>query len=165
MGRNKTFSCVWQVIIEEIQEGYPQFTDPDDTIIFARRWYPSTRTLGEFQEVVIPSKFKSFFLGCCLIDIWMCLFLILGENGELCNVLSKMSGIPEENLEYTKVCLLNALLAHFLTFFISPLKQITNSFPRCSVSLMSIPTLIWYSQPATYSDRSMPNDGTLVFYM
>lgn len=63
---------------------------------------------------------SSLFLGCRLIDIWMCLFLILGENGELCNVLSKMSGIPEENLEYTKVWLFNALLAHFLTFFYFP---------------------------------------------
>uniref|UniRef100_A0A336ME11 Ubiquitin carboxyl-terminal hydrolase 47 n=1 Tax=Culicoides sonorensis TaxID=179676 RepID=A0A336ME11_CULSO len=109
-----------EVIIEEIHEGYPEFKDPDDTIIFARRWNPSTRTLGEFQEVVIPS-----------------------ENGELMTILSKISGIPLENLEYSKM---------------------TNSFPRCSVSNMSIPTLLWYDTPATYSDRSMPNDGTLVFY-
>ncbi|XP_063698323.1 ubiquitin carboxyl-terminal hydrolase 47-like [Culicoides brevitarsis] len=112
--------CGNEVIIEEIFEGYPKFEDPDDTIIFARRWNPSTRTLGEFQEVVIPR-----------------------ENGELFNVLSTLSGIPEENLEYTKI---------------------TNSFPRCNVSLMSIPSLVWYSSTPSSYDRSTMNDGTLVFY-
>ncbi|XP_058838684.1 ubiquitin carboxyl-terminal hydrolase 47 isoform X2 [Topomyia yanbarensis] len=51
----------------------------NDVVVLVRRWHPSEMKLGKFQEVILPAE------------------------SELTSTLSKISGIPEENLEYTKV--------------------------------------------------------------
>lgn len=47
-----------QLVLQELNENSPRVTDDDDMIFFARRWYPSTRTLGDFHEILLPSKLK-----------------------------------------------------------------------------------------------------------
>ncbi|KAJ6641819.1 Ubiquitin carboxyl-terminal hydrolase 47 [Pseudolycoriella hygida] len=65
-----------EVILQELEETSQPYTDANDKCIFIRQWHPSTMKIGGFQEITIS------------------------ENSELKNVLSSVSGIPEENIEY-----------------------------------------------------------------
>ena len=53
-----------QFILQEL-EGEPIIpTDPDDIVLFVRRWSPSTLTLGKFEELLVTSKFHIFKRLC-----------------------------------------------------------------------------------------------------
>ncbi|XP_058457623.1 ubiquitin carboxyl-terminal hydrolase 47 [Malaya genurostris] len=93
-------------------------TSENDAVVLVRRWNPSEMKLGKFQEVLLP--------GDC----------------DLKSVLSNISGIPEENLEYTKLEL------------------------RDSLSVLQIHNLrSWTSAPVRTNDCSenMFQDGTLFY--
>uniref|UniRef100_A0A182YEJ4 Ubiquitin carboxyl-terminal hydrolase 47 n=1 Tax=Anopheles stephensi TaxID=30069 RepID=A0A182YEJ4_ANOST len=53
--------------------------DLNDVVLLVRRWYPSEMKLGKFQEILFTDKL------------------------ELTKQLSRISGIPEENVEYVKI--------------------------------------------------------------
>lgn len=48
-----------QMILQEVEENHPKIADEEDVLFFVRRWYPSTMTLGEFQEVCLSRKLIS----------------------------------------------------------------------------------------------------------
>jgi hypothetical protein len=55
-GRNilKLYITDIQMILQEIESNsQPCVNDEDDTMLFVRRWFPSTLTLSEFQEITI----------------------------------------------------------------------------------------------------------------
>lgn len=68
-----------EVILQEYDQNSQIVDDPDDIVLFIRRWYPSKMALGPYQEVFINNKteFKS--------------------------LLSEVSGIPVDQIEYSKV--------------------------------------------------------------
>lgn len=68
------------MILQEVDD-LPSVTPThyNDTVLLIRRWYPSEMKLGKMQEILFPNK--------C----------------ELKNLFSKISEIPEENVEYVKV--------------------------------------------------------------
>lgn len=95
--------------------------------------------LGKVQEILFPSKISKI-LPLPEADST----LNLPDKCELKNLLSQLSGIPEENLEYVKLQL------------------------RDSVSLLTIHTgLQWTSTPARSDDYTCSNnfqDGNMVYY-
>ncbi|XP_055533774.1 ubiquitin carboxyl-terminal hydrolase 47 isoform X2 [Wyeomyia smithii] len=91
----------------------------NDIVILVRRWSPSEMKLGKIQEILFPDK------------------------SELKNLLSQLSGIPEENIEYAKLQL------------------------RDSVSVMQIHNILqWTSTPALAADSLSNNflDGNMFYY-
>lgn len=95
-------------------------THYNDVVLLIRRWLPSEMKLGKVQEILFPNK--------C----------------ELKNLLSQLSGIPEENLEYAKVQVRDPVT----------LLQIHNN-------------LQWQSTQARSDDYSCSNnfqDGNMVYY-
>ncbi|KAL9700561.1 hypothetical protein quinque_004002 [Culex quinquefasciatus] len=109
------------LILQECEDlGMVTPTHYNDVVLLVRRWQPAEMKLGKVQEILFPNK--------C----------------ELKNLLSQLSGIPEENLMYVKLQL------------------------RDSVSLLTIHTgLQWTSTPARSDDYSCSNnfqDGNMVYY-
>lgn len=95
-------------------------THYNDVVLLVRRWLPSEMKLGKIQEILFPNK--------C----------------ELKNLLSQLSGIPEENLEYAKLQL------------------------RDQVTVLQIHTnLQWQSAESRSDDYTCSNsfqDGNMVYY-
>lgn len=56
-------------------------------------------TIGGFREITISGMNE--LLNFCLVNSFW--FILSTENSELKNVLSSISGIPEENIEYAMV--------------------------------------------------------------
>jgi ubiquitin carboxyl-terminal hydrolase 47 len=54
-GRNilKLFITDIQMVLQEIESSSQPCLNDEDTVLFVRRWFPSTLTLGEFQEITI----------------------------------------------------------------------------------------------------------------
>ncbi|EDS44196.1 ubiquitin carboxyl-terminal hydrolase 64E [Culex quinquefasciatus] len=109
------------LILQECEDlGMVTPTHYNDVVLLVRRWQPAEMKLGKVQEILFPNK--------C----------------ELKNLLSQLSGIPEENLEYVKLQL------------------------RDSVSVLTIHTgLHWTSTPARSDDYTCSNnfqDGNMVYY-
>ncbi|XP_055606489.1 ubiquitin carboxyl-terminal hydrolase 47 isoform X2 [Uranotaenia lowii] len=89
----------------------------NDVVLLVRRWIPSEMKLDKFQEIVFRNK--------C----------------ELRNVLSELSGIPEENLEYVKLA------------------------PRNAVTTLQIHTVLqWTADPYVNDHYSGFQDGNIVYY-
>lgn len=92
----------------------------NDVLLFVRRWLPSELKLDKFKEILFANK--------C----------------ELRNLLSKISGIPEENIEYAKVQL------------------------RDCVSVLQVHNILQWSSAPSWSDdpQSTYNfqDGNIVYY-
>lgn len=91
-----------QVILQELEETSQPYTDANDKCLFIRQWHPSTMTIGNFREITISGKSFSFV---CLLRHRHPIPISFHstENSELKNVLSSVSGIPEENIEYAMV--------------------------------------------------------------
>lgn len=93
-------------------------THSDDIVLFIRRWYPSKIELGPVKEILFPHK------------------------SELRNLLSKLSDIPEENIEYVKF-------------------QARESVTRLQIHNI----LQWTSEPAHPEDYEISfRDGNMVYY-
>lgn len=43
-----------EVYLQEL-EGPEPVTNPQQVLLFARRWYPSTLSLGSFEEIIVDS--------------------------------------------------------------------------------------------------------------
>uniref|UniRef100_A0A1A9W4U0 Ubiquitin carboxyl-terminal hydrolase 47 n=1 Tax=Glossina brevipalpis TaxID=37001 RepID=A0A1A9W4U0_9MUSC len=122
MGSDILSSASMEFIIQECEDGVLPNISEDALTIFVRRWHPDTLELGKFQEITLE------------------------KHSEVRNSLSKLSGIPEENIAYTKV---------------------NGYFPNTSVSLLSINNAMsWISIPATVDKYPLISTvtGNMYFY-
>ncbi|XP_037900958.1 ubiquitin carboxyl-terminal hydrolase 47 isoform X2 [Glossina fuscipes] len=122
MGSDVLSSASMEFIIQECEDGVSPNIGEDGLVIFVRRWYPDTLELGRFQEIALE------------------------KHSEIQNALSKLSGIPEENIAYTKV---------------------NGYFPNTNVSLLSINNAMsWISMPATVDKYPLISTvtGNMYFY-
>lgn len=86
--------------MQELDDPAQQVTDPEALTVFLRRWNPAQMTLGPFQELTVNSKLKWLrnYVSRELI-----IFSISTANDEMKGLIATLSGIPEENIEFTKV--------------------------------------------------------------
>lgn len=107
------------MILQEVED-LPSVTPThyNDVVLLIRRWHPSEMKLGKMQEVLFANK--------C----------------ELKNLLSKISEIPEDNIEYVKIQ------------------------SRDSVSVLQIHSLQWMSTPNRSDDYNSTSfqDGNVLYY-
>jgi ubiquitin carboxyl-terminal hydrolase 47 len=75
--------------------------DDDTKSLFVRRFHPSKLELGQWDEILIGSEL--FALKCFLLTTFVTILYFHSEFSELKGILSKISGIDEENIQYTKV--------------------------------------------------------------
>ncbi|XP_014289720.1 ubiquitin carboxyl-terminal hydrolase 47 isoform X1 [Halyomorpha halys] len=68
-----------EVYLQEL-DGPEPVTNPHQVLLFARRWYPSTLSLGPFEEIVVDSSSAT----------------------NLSKKLSEVSGIPVEHIKFVK---------------------------------------------------------------
>lgn len=87
--------------MQELDDSSQQVTNADSVTLFVRKWNPSQITLGPFQELTINRKFEKKCLFT-LFKINLNRFFILA-NDEFKSLISKLSGIPQENVEFGKV--------------------------------------------------------------
>uniref|UniRef100_A0A182SXD2 Ubiquitin carboxyl-terminal hydrolase 47 C-terminal domain-containing protein n=1 Tax=Anopheles maculatus TaxID=74869 RepID=A0A182SXD2_9DIPT len=80
IGKDITMLSSVDVFLQEVDD-LASLTpiDINDVVLLVRRWYPSEMKLGKFQEILFTDKL------------------------ELTKHLSRISGIPEENVEYVKI--------------------------------------------------------------
>ncbi|GAB0088457.1 Ubiquitin carboxyl-terminal hydrolase [Sergentomyia squamirostris] len=108
-----------EMVLQEVDDMTPVSVDTDDTVLFLRRWNPSTLTLDPLREIA----FK--------------------PNCELRKIISELSGISLENVEYDKV---------------------SGVFPRNTIPLTSMNTVLeWTSAVLDYEMWSV-TDGNIFYY-
>ncbi|XP_055703055.1 ubiquitin carboxyl-terminal hydrolase 47 [Phlebotomus papatasi] len=109
-----------ELVLQEIDDSTPATVDPDDILLLLRRWNPSTLTLDPFQEIAF------------------------GQNsGDLRKVISDLSKIPFEDVEYDKV---------------------SGAFPRNSIHLMNMNSVLdWTKAPIEFEMWST-TDGHIFYY-
>uniref|UniRef100_A0A182P466 Ubiquitin carboxyl-terminal hydrolase 47 n=1 Tax=Anopheles epiroticus TaxID=199890 RepID=A0A182P466_9DIPT len=80
IGKDITLPSTVDVYLQEVDD-LASLTpiDINDVVLLVRRWYPSEMKLGKFQEILFTDKL------------------------ELTKQLSRISGIPEQNIEYVKI--------------------------------------------------------------
>ncbi|XP_065074039.1 ubiquitin carboxyl-terminal hydrolase 47 isoform X2 [Ochlerotatus camptorhynchus] len=121
IGEEVALTNTADMILQEV-ENLPSVTPThyNDVVLLIRRWLPKEMKLGKMQEILFPNK--------C----------------ELKNLLSKISEIPEENIEFAKLQL------------------------RDSVSVLQIHTALqWTSTPTRsddYSSSTSFQDGNVLYY-
>ncbi|XP_065359393.1 ubiquitin carboxyl-terminal hydrolase 47 isoform X2 [Calliphora vicina] len=111
-----------EFIVQECEDDAIANTDDNSLTIFVRRWHPDTLQLDKFQEVT------------------------LHKNSEMRQTISKLSGIPEDNVAYTKV---------------------NGYFPYTNVSLLTINSaMTWFSVPSTLDKYPLSSavSGNMFFY-
>uniref|UniRef100_A0A182Q081 Ubiquitin carboxyl-terminal hydrolase 47 n=1 Tax=Anopheles farauti TaxID=69004 RepID=A0A182Q081_9DIPT len=120
IGKDITMATNVDVFLQEVDD-LASLTpiDINDVVLLVRRWYPSQMKLGKFQEILFTDKL------------------------ELTKHLSRISGIPEGNVEYVKI-------------------------PQTTLhrdSLLNIQNgLHWVSHPQTADDMAIYCVGTLLYY-
>lgn len=117
--RDIDISSHQEVILQDVSDGTSQpVTDPDDIVVFVRRWNLAEMTLSPFHEITMTN------------------------DNEFRQVLSEISKIPLEHLEYTKI---------------------TGIFSRSSMSVGSLLTIqSWNAQKLTIAD--FPMNGYIYCY-
>ncbi|XP_062708304.1 ubiquitin carboxyl-terminal hydrolase 47 [Aedes albopictus] len=120
IGEDVALTTSADMILQEVED-LPSVTPThyNDVVLFIRQWHPSEMKLGKMQEILFPNK--------C----------------ELKNLLSKISEIPEDNIEYAKLQ------------------------TRESVSVLQIHnSLQWTSTPKRSDDYDCSSfqDGNVVYY-
>lgn len=89
--------------MQELDDPQQQVTDPDAITVFLRRWNPAQMTLGVFQEATINREFSAC-LGAMDIKSISSVFGLFAATDEIKSLIAELSGIPEDNVEYAKVC-------------------------------------------------------------
>ncbi|KAM7354871.1 ubiquitin specific protease 47 isoform 2-T2 [Cochliomyia hominivorax] len=115
-------SAAMEFIVQECEDDAVANTDDDSLTIFVRRWHPESFQLGKFQEITLQ------------------------KNSEIRNAISNLSGIPEDNIAYTKA---------------------NGYFPYTNVSLLTIHSaMTWFSVPSTLDKYPLSSavSGNLFFY-
>ncbi|XP_059615711.1 ubiquitin carboxyl-terminal hydrolase 47 isoform X2 [Phlebotomus argentipes] len=115
-----SISLNFEMILQEVDESAPAEVDPEDVVLLLRRWNPSTLTLDPFHEIAFGKS-----------------------GGELRKVISELSKIPLDDVEYDKV---------------------SSAFPRNNIPLMTMNTVLeWTKTPLDYEAWST-NDGNVFYY-
>uniref|UniRef100_A0A6B2EIY1 Ubiquitin carboxyl-terminal hydrolase 47 n=1 Tax=Phlebotomus kandelakii TaxID=1109342 RepID=A0A6B2EIY1_9DIPT len=110
----------FEMVLQEVDENTPIEVNPDDVVLLLRRWNPSTITLDPFQEISFGKA-----------------------GGELRKVISELSKIPLEDVEYDKV---------------------SSAFPRNTIPLITMNTVLeWTKTPLDYEMWSAM-DGNVFYY-
>lgn len=121
IGEEVALTNTSDMILQEVED-LPSVTPShyNDVVLLIRRWHPTEMKLGKMQEILFPDK------------------------RELKNLLSKISEIPEDNVEYAKLQL------------------------RDSVSVLQIHTALqWTSSPFwsdDYNNSTSFQDGNVLYY-
>lgn len=117
IGEDVTLNNNSDMILQEVED-LPSVTPThyNDVVLLIRRWHPSEMKLGKMQEILFPNK--------C----------------ELRNLLSKISDIPEENIEYVKLQ------------------------TRDSISVLQIHNSLQWTSTANRFDDSSFQDGNVLYY-
>lgn len=111
-----------EMILQECENGISPVTKFESLTLFVRRWHPSTLELDNFQEITLE------------------------RNSDIRKVLADVSGIPEENVAYSRV---------------------TGSFPCTNISLLAInSSMSWFTNSATTENYPLylSQDGSVYFY-
>ncbi|XP_023308993.2 ubiquitin carboxyl-terminal hydrolase 47 isoform X1 [Lucilia cuprina] len=122
LGSDIRSSAAMEFIVQECEDGAIASPDENSLTIFVRRWHPDSLQLDKFQEIT------------------------LHKNSEMRNAISQISGIPEDNVAYTKV---------------------NGYFPYTNVSLLTINSaMTWFTVPSTMDKYPLSSavSGNLFFY-
>lgn len=93
------------------------------------------------------------------------------ENDTMRSSLLKLTDIPEENIEFAKVCIMlltklekQKLCKNLIRILFV---QVMGTFPHHNMSVLEINTLLnWNSNPTSLTEFPLNNvsDGTMIFY-
>uniref|UniRef100_A0A7G3B1T1 Ubiquitin carboxyl-terminal hydrolase 47 n=1 Tax=Lutzomyia longipalpis TaxID=7200 RepID=A0A7G3B1T1_LUTLO len=118
-GEDIHFNTDHEIVLQEVDDASPAVVTSDDSVLLLRRWNPSTLTLDPFREIAF------------------------GPGSELRKVISDLSGIPLEDVEYDKV---------------------TGAFPRNSLQVMNIQTVLEWSKTPLNNEMWAITDGSVYYY-
>uniref|UniRef100_A0A1L8DSM0 Ubiquitin carboxyl-terminal hydrolase 47 n=1 Tax=Nyssomyia neivai TaxID=330878 RepID=A0A1L8DSM0_9DIPT len=118
-GEDIHFSSEHEIVLQEVDDASPATVKSDDSVLLLRRWNPSTLTLDPFREIAFE------------------------QGSELRKVISELSGIPLDDVEYDKV---------------------TSAFPRNSLQVMNIQSVLEWTKTPLTNEMWTITDGSVYYY-